>query len=321
MNIARRVVPWVAFCVLGAAALGQDAPPIAGIVAPGAKVVKLHGGFAFTEGPALAPDGNVYFTDLPNERIHIWTPQGKLLTYREKSGRANGLAFDKQGRLLACEMNNGRVSVTGPDGKPQVLVGEFQGKPFNQTNDLVVDAKGGVYFSDPYYGPERSLPQDRMAVYYLKPDGKMVQRVCDRNGAEKPNGVLLSPDGKTLYVIDSENPTVWCYNVGDDGYLTPGGNGTGKFAQLRLPPGVTKSGGDGGAVDAKGNVYVTSALGVQVISPKGEILGVIPVAEQPANCAFAGKDLKTLFITARQGIYAITLEGPGLPLPAGKTDP
>ncbi|MFO0944390.1 MAG: SMP-30/gluconolactonase/LRE family protein [Planctomycetota bacterium] len=299
------VFPWLA--------LGQEIP---GITPPGgAAATLLKDGFGFTEGPAAHPDGSVYFTDLPSETIHVWTPDGQVKQLRDKTGRANGLAFDASGRLVACEMNHGRLTATGSDGVAAVLVSMFQGKPFNQTNDLVMDPLGGIYFSDPYYGPERSLPQDRMAVYYLKPGTDMAERVVDK-GPAKPNGVLLSPDAKTLYVIDSENPTVWCFQIGEGGALSPAGD-MGKFTDLKLPEGKT-SGGDGGAVDSKGNLYITSELGIQVIAADGKHLGIIAIPQQPANCAFFGPELKSLFVTARTAIYKVDLLVPGLRLPLAK---
>lgn len=303
----------LAFLRLASVGAAQE---IAGITPPGGPVVTmLRDGFTFTEGPALHPDGSVYFTDLPSETILVWTPDGQLRTHREQSGRANGLAFDASGRLLACEMANGKVTACDANGGKADLATTFQGKPFNQTNDLALDAKGGIYFTDPYYGPERSLPQDRMAVYYIKPGGESVERVVDK-GPEKPNGVLLSPDGKFLYVIDSENPTLWVYAVGDMGQLTPAGaEGSGKFADLKLPEGQTKGGGDGGAIDSAGNLFIASGLGIQVFAPDGKALGIIPVPQQPANCAFFGPERKRLFITARTAIYAVDLLIPGAPQP------
>lgn len=301
--------------VAHAEASGQEIPEI---TPPGGAVVTLlKDGFSFTEGPAAHPDGSVYFTDLPSETIHVWTPDGQVKLLRDKTGRANGLAFDAGGRLVACEMNHGRVTATGSDGVAAVLVSMFQGKPFNQTNDLVIDPRGGIYFSDPYYGPERSLPQDRMAVYYLKPGSDAAERVVDK-GPAKPNGVLLSPDAKTLYVIDSENPTLWCFHIGEEGSLTPAGD-MGKFAELQLPEGK-KSGGDGGAVDSQGNLYIATELGIQILSSEGKHLGTITVPQQPANCAFFGPELRSLFITARTGIYKVDLQIPGVRLPAAKTD-
>lgn len=286
---------------------------IPGITPPGgAKVEKLAGGMQFTEGPATHSSGAVYFTDLPSERILSWR-DGKVTVVREKSGRANGLAFDAAGRLIACEMNHHHLSATGPDGKTVPIISAFQGKELNQTNDLAIDSAGGIYFSDPYYGAERSLPQDRMAVYYLKPDGKTLVRVVQK-GPQKPNGVLLSPDGKFLYVIDSEKPTIWCYAIKAPGEASPAGS-DGRFAELRLPMGKTRGGGDGGAVDAHGNLYVATEMGIQVINPAGMLLGIIPFPEQPANCAFFGKDNKSLFVTARTSIYKVDLLIPGAPLP------
>lgn len=311
------------FAMLLLSATGQTgAQEIAGITPPGgAKPIQLGTGLGMADGPAQHADGSVYFSDLVNDKISIWMPDGKVKDFRDKCGRCNGLAFDAQQRLVACEMNNGRLSVTGPDGKPIPLVAMYQGKPFNQTNDLVIDAKGGIYFTDPYFGPERSLPQDRMAVYYLPPGAQAAERVAER-GPEKPTGVFLSPDNKTLYVVDAQKPIVWSYVVADNGKLEPAGTvpeTKGHFATLKLPDGKTEGGGDGGAVDANGNVYIATELGIQVFSPAGGApLGIIAIPEPPSNCAFFGPENKSLFVTAKSSIYKVDLLVPGRKMANGK---
>lgn len=273
--------------VLGNPAQGQSDS----LTAPGAKVKKLHGGFKFTEGPACDKDGNVFFSDIPNERIHKWSTEGKLTTFREKSGRANGLYFDAKGNLLACEGGARQLTSTTPEGKVTVLVDNYKGKKFNSPNDLWIDPKGGVYFTDPRYGNMDGLEQGGFHVYYLAPGAKKAVRVID--DLKKPNGLIGTKDGKTLYVADPGASTTYVYKIGKDGMLS----------DRKL---FCKSGSDGMTLDERGNVYLTSGA-VQVYSPKGKKIATIRAAEAPANVTFGGKDRKTLYITARTGFYSIEM--------------
>jgi len=166
------------------------------LVAPDAEVQKLAGGFKFTEGPAADAKGNVFFSDIPNSRIHKWSLDGKLTTFRENTGRANGLYFDKDGNLLCCEGGNRQLTSVSPEGKVTVLADSFDGKKFNSPNDLWIDPKGGVYFTDPRYGSMDGLEQGGFHVYYLPPGGKKVERVLDN--LVKPNGIIGTRDGKLL---------------------------------------------------------------------------------------------------------------------------
>lgn len=273
---------------IGAAA----APALASeLVAPGAKVELLAGGFMFTEGPACDAEGNVYFTDIPNERIHKWSIDGKLTTFRENSGKANGLYFDREGNLLACEGGNRRLTSISPGGKVTVLADGFQGKKLNSPNDLWVDPKGGVYFSDPRYGQEDGLEQDGFHVYYLPPNRKELVRVI--GDLVKPNGVLGAADGKTLYVADAGGGKTYAYRIQPDGSLTD--------RKLAAPVGA-----DGMTLDERGNLYLARNV-VHVYSPEGKAITTIEVPEPPANVCFGGKDRKTLFITARKGLYAVRM--------------
>lgn len=273
---------------IGAAA----APALASeLVAPGAEVALLAGGFTFTEGPACDAEGNVYFTDIPNERIHKWSVDGKLTTFRENSGKANGLYFDREGNLLACEGGNRRLTSISPGGKVTVLADGFQGKKLNSPNDLWVDPKGGVYFSDPRYGQEDGLEQDGFHVYYLPPDRKELVRVI--GDLVKPNGVLGAADGKTLYVADAGGGKTYAYRIQPDGSLTD--------RKLAAPVGA-----DGMTLDERGNLYLARNV-VHVYSPEGKAITTIEVPEPPANVCFGGKDRKTLFITARKGLYAVRM--------------
>jgi gluconolactonase len=187
------------------------------LTALGAKVEQLSDGFSFTEGPARDAQGNIYFTDIPNGRIHKWSLDGKLSTFRENSGGANGLFFDRDGNLLACEGGNRRVTSIAPDGQVTVLADSYGGKKLNSPNDLWIDPKGGVYFSDPRYGSQDGLEQDGFHVYYLPPDRKQLLRVIDN--LVKPNGVVGTADGKLLYVADAGDGKTYVYRIQEGGNL------------------------------------------------------------------------------------------------------
>jgi gluconolactonase len=295
--------------ILAAAALATatagDPKPIPG-VGPTGKIVKQEGKYEFTEGPAADRDGNVYFSDIPGERIHkLDAATGKVSVFREKSNHANGLMVNAKGEVVACEMD-GQIVAFSPDGKGRrVVADKYDGKRFNAPNDLVLDKAGGVYFTDPSFrAPKEGLPQGKTCVYYAAADGK-VTRLIDT--LPNPNGVILSPDEKTLYVVPSGQAEMMAYPV-----EAPGRLGLSKvFCTLQQPDKVKNSGGDGLTVDTKGNLYITSRLGIQVFDPKGTLLGILTFPEQPANCTFGGKDLKTLYVTARTGVYAVPMEATG----------
>lgn len=285
--------------------VAQDNKLIAGI-GPAGPIVRAHTGFKFTEGPAADAQGNVYFTDIPNNRIHKVDTAGKLTTFLEDSQRCNGLMFDGRGRLIACQGGAGRViAIDVATKKIEVLADSYNGKRFNAPNDLVVDRHGGVYFTDPAFGKDAPA-QDKMAVYYIAPDGKVVRLIDD---LQRPNGVILSPDEKTLYVLPSGSPDVMAYPV-----LAPGKLGKGRvLCQLQQAPEGQMRGGDGLTVDTAGNLYLTqpSLKAIQVVRPDGKTLGLITFPEAPANCTFGGPDMKTFFVTARTSLYTVKMEATG----------
>lgn len=260
--------------------------------------VLVRTGFVFTEGPASDADGNLYFTDVPANRIYLLTADGRLDVFVEPSRRANGLLVWRD-RLFACEADGALVQyrLGDPDSRT-VLADRFDGRRFNACNDLVVDRAGGVYFTDPEYGAPKPLPQIVRSVYYRDPEGR-VRRVVE--DLPNPNGVLLSPDETTLYVIPSSQAEVLAYPVRSPGELGP----PKAFASLAQPPGRTDSGGDGGAVDEDGNLYVTSELGVQVFRPDGERIEIVAIPEVPANATFLGPQRRTLFVAARTSLYKV----------------
>jgi gluconolactonase len=266
------------------------------IVTEGAKVEKLAGGFKFTEGPAADAEGNIFFTDIPNNRIHKWSADGKLSTFRENTGAANGLFFDKQGNLLACEGNNRRVVSISPDGEVKVLADKYKDKKFNRPNDLWLDPKGGVYFSDPYFGNISGMEQEGQYVYYITPDRKKVVRVID--DMVRPNGLIGTVDGKTLYAADYGGGKTFEYGINEDGTLSN--------KKLFAPVGS-----DGMTIDNQGNIYLTTNVVVVVYNKNGEKIEVIKVPEQTSNVCFGGKDKRTLFITARTSLYSLQMRVSG----------
>ncbi len=294
-----------AFALLATITSAVDAAePIAGI-GPKGPIREVYGKCIFTEGPVAMRDGSLLFTDIPSARIMKVDLQGEVTTFRKKSNFANGLILNAAGELCACEMDGQLVAISLADGKRRVLAATYQGKRFNAPNDLVADRDGGVYFTDPGFRAPDPLPQGVLGVYYVSADGEVSRLIDD---LPNPNGVILSPDEKTLYVIPTGQAEMMAYAVSG-----PGKIGAGRvFCSLRQPAGTSGRGGDGLTVDAKGNLYITSALGLQVFSPAGEFLGIIEFPKQPANVTFGGPGRQTLFVTARSTVYAVEMEATGL---------
>jgi gluconolactonase len=284
--------------------------PIAGI-GPTGPIVKLHTGFEFTEGPAADGDGNVFFSDVPNKKILKVDAEGKLSTFTDESHHANGLMVNADGDLVACEMD-GHLAVwtTCTEPKRRVLIEGHGGKRFNAPNDLVLDTNGGIYFTDPHFRAPDPLPQGKTAVYFVAPSGDVKRLVED---LPAPNGIILSPDETTLYVFPSGQPTMRAYPI-----VAPGKLGEGRdFCKLKVE-GDGLQGADGVTIDTKGNLYITSKLGVQVFAPDGQALGIIELPEPPANLTFGGKDMKTLYVTARTSLYTAPMETTGHRFGVGK---
>lgn len=277
-------------CVLGAAAarVGE----LDALIAPGAKIVKLADGFKFTEGAASDSQGNVFFTDIPNARIHKWSVDGKLSLARENTNQANGLFFDSWGNMIACEGGAGRVTMWDmTKGILTNIAPTYDGKPFNSPNDLWIDPEGGIYFTDPRYGDESNLPQDGQNVYYIRAEKCCIDRVT--TDLKKPNGIIGTPDGQRLFVADHGASATYVFDI----------NYGGSVGEKRL---FAPQGSDGMELDEKGNVYLTDQ-DITVYSPEGNKLGVIDVPEVPANLCFGGPDHKTLFITAQTSLYALKM--------------
>lgn len=262
------------------------------IVPEGAKVKKLADGFKFTEGPSQGPSGKIYFTDIPNERIMVFDPEsGKVSTYRENSGRSNGLWWTPADALLACEGGNRQLTRTDAEGKVVVLADQFDGKKLNSPNDLVLDEVGGIFFSDPRYGNRDDMEQDVEGVYYYSRRNKLTRVIDD---LVKPNGVLLSNDHKTLYVADTGLKKIFSYDVTGEGII----DNKREFAPI---------GSDGMSIDERGNLYATWDGKIWIFSPEGKELALIECPEKPANCFVGGPNGNTLYITARTGFYSIDL--------------
>lgn len=278
------------------------AEPIEG-VGPVGPVRRVATGFTFTEGPAYR-DGVLYFTDIPNERIHTVDADGLVGMFVEGSRHANGLMFRPTGELLACEMDGRLVEYDTATTSRRVLAAEHAGVRFNAPNDLVIDSHGGVYFTDPRFRAPEPFPQGGQHAYYLAKDGAVTRLTRD---LPAPNGILLSRDEKTLYVLPSRGPVMFSYRVDAPGRVSQ----EREFYRVRQPEPGGRGGSDGAALDTRGNLYLTTRLGVQVVSEQGEHLGVIPVPEKPTNVTFGGPANKTLFITARTSVYAADLEVAG----------
>ena len=265
------------------------------------KVQKIATDFRFTEGPAWHPDGFIVFSDIPANTIYA-LKGGEREIYRRPSGQSNGLAFDAQGRLVACEHGNRRVSITRKDGDIEPLVTEYAGKRLNSPNDLAIHSGGAIYFTDPPYGvPQNQRELDFQGVYRIGADGELALLVKDFN---RPNGLALSPDESVLYVADTQEDWVRAFDVKEDGTLA---NGRVLARGENLHP-------DGMKVDVEGNLYVTGAGGVWVFGPDGEHLETIETPERPANTGFGGPGRRTLYITARTSIYKVRLKNAGATL-------
>jgi gluconolactonase len=273
-------------------------------IGPVSAIKKVKGNFQFTEGPAVDMQGNLYFTDVLANRIYKLRKDGNILVFIESSKRANGLMFESKDKLIACQMEGQLVSINPETRNITVLTDKYEGSRYNAPNDLVVDKTGGIYFTDPLFRSPQPLPQRKEAVYYRSADGK-VTRLIDNLKA--PNGIILSPDEKTLYVAPSMQKDMWAYKV-----LSPGKLGDGRvFCELSQAEGKENSGGDGVTIDTKGNLYITSEIGIQVFNSAGKLLGIIEFPEQPANVTFGGPEMKTLYVTARTSLYSVKMENKG----------
>ena len=271
-----------------------------GIIAPGATPQGLAGGFTFTEGPACDAKGNIFFTDQPSDRILEWSTDGKLSTYMQPCGRANGMSFDRKGNLWTCSDEKNELWRIDPNGQKAVVVSDYQGKLLNGPNDVWINPNGGLYFTDPYYKRpwwKRGDKEMGECVYYLSPNYKKLTRVVD--DMKQPNGIIGTPDGKTLYVADIGAGKTYRYQIQKDGTLTDKTH----FCEM---------GSDGMTIDNEGNVYLTGK-GVFIFDRTGKKIEQIKIPEAwCGNICFGGKDRRTLFITAGKGIYGLQMRVHGV---------
>jgi len=283
---------------------------------------------AFTEGPAVDAEGNVYFSDIENNRIMRLGADGVRSVFREPSGRTNGQTFDRHGRLYHCEGNEfgpgGARRVTRTDlktGEYEVLTDSFESVRYNSPNDICVDRQDRVYFTDPCYGDRSQMEMDIEGVYRIDPDGTVV-RILQQPDIQRPNGLAVTQDSRTLYVVDScpvvgGNRKIWGFD------LSESGEPTNQREVFDFAPG---RGGDGMRLDMEGNLYVAAGLmsprgdhetrdvppGIYIISPAGELLGRIPIHEDVlTNLAFGGPDGRTLYITAGKSLLTTRVSVPG----------
>ncbi|MCK9412804.1 MAG: SMP-30/gluconolactonase/LRE family protein [Prolixibacteraceae bacterium] len=277
-------------------ALAIDPDPIQKLIVKGEKITKAGGGYTFTEGPSVAADGRVFFTDQPNDKIEVWSENGSITTFMQGGERSNGTYFNKKGELVVCADLHNRLIAISMGKQTRILAESFNGTHLNGPNDLWIAPNGGIYFSDPYYFREywetgHKELQDHRGVYYLSPEGTVTRVIGDY---KQPNGLIGTPDGKILYVSDINDRKIWKYTINPDGSL---GSKT-----LFAP-----EGSDGMTIDNLGNVYLTNKS-VSVYSRKGEHIGRIEVPEEPSNLCFGGKKRDILFITARTSVYTLKMK-------------
>lgn len=292
-------IPQVFSLMAAGAVLIVNAVWAGDIIEPGAAPQKLAGEFKFTEGPSSDAKGNVFFTDQPNDRIMKWGLDGKLSTFKQPCGRANGLCFDRVGNLWACADEKNEIWKIRPDGARQVVLTEYEGHKFNGPNDLWVDPNGGVWFTDPFYKREywkRGPSELAQNVYYVMGGTRVAAPVIE--DLKQPNGIIGTPDGKTLYVADIGAGKIFKYSI------TTGGVLSGKTL-------FCEQGSDGMTLDERGNVYLTGR-GVSVYDPAGKKIEQIDIPEPwTANACFGGRDHRTLFITATTALYSLEMKVKG----------
>jgi gluconolactonase len=307
----------IALCLLGSTfALGQRgegqpppppftlAPDIPGVVKGGTKVELIKEGFMGAQGATQAPDGSVLLTERMANRITKIDKDGNISSYMENTSATNSFSFDSKGRAIGVQWMPAGVAVLAPT--KTTLADKFENHGFGRPNDLTIDKKGGVYFSDDLGIPDNMI---RPAVYYVKPTGGVIKIADD---IARPNGLVLSPDERTLYVDDTNGDALRAFDIQADGSA----KNERTFAMItegvrKTDTGGTNSGADGAAIDGAGRLYVTTNAGVQVWGPKGEHLGTIPTPRTPQNLAFAGPDKKTLYVLGGNAVYKVQMLAEG----------
>lgn len=255
-------------------------------------IEKVDAGFEFVEGPVWSPEGFLLFSDVPRNEIRKLVPGSRSVVYRADSNGANGNTYDAQGRLYTCESITRRVVREDKKGKIEVIADSFEGKKFNAPNDIIVRKDGHIFFTDPAFGKQADTREmDYYGVYHISPK-KVIGLIAKPKG--RPNGIALSPNGRILYVANSDERNIRAYDVDKEGKVSN---------EHELVKGITGV-PDGMKVDEKGNLYVT-CKGVEVYSPQGAKLASLEFSETPANCAFGDPDLMTFYVTARTSLYRV----------------
>ncbi|CAM4416645.1 SMP-30/gluconolactonase/LRE family protein [Zobellia roscoffensis] len=292
-----------AFILLGFSSCKAQQKKAEDIIAKDAKLTLVSDEYKFTEGPAVDANGDIYFTDQPNDRIVKWDAASNTVTdYMKPSGRANGLYFDHDGNLLAAADEKNELWRIAPDKKVTVLIDDYEEKKLNGPNDIWVDLVGGIYFTDPFYKrswwKHKEPEQTARRVYYLSKGSSTPKIVADDN-FEQPNGIIGSPDGKLLYVSDNGAKKTYVYTISSNGILS----------KKKL---FVEMGSDGMTIDNQGNVYLTGD-GVTVFNSQGEQIEHIAVPESwTANVTFGGPDQNILFITAMDSVYTLAMNVHGV---------
>jgi len=271
------------------------------IIAENAKPVLISDQFKFTEGPAVNKNGDIFFTDIVEGKIWKYSTEGELSLFLDKTGHSDGMYFDKKGNLITAADEKNEIWQISPDKKVKVLLDNFEGKRFNGPNDLWIDAKGGIFFTDPYYQrPYWERKKSELSgqhVYYF-PKGSKAAFVVDSNFV-RPNGIIGSADGKNLFVADIGDKKTYKYDIGKKG----------KLYNRRL---FTDMGSDGMTLDNRGNLYLTGRGGVTVFNPEGKKIEHISIPASTANVCFGGKNRDILFITASKAVYTLKMKVKGI---------
>jgi gluconolactonase len=273
---------------------------------------KLGTGFLFTEGPLWHPTGKfLLWSDMPGDHMRRWSAKDGVTTFRQPCNKSNGLTYDRQGRLLACEHATSQITRTEADGRIVSIATHYQGKQLNSPNDIVCKADGGIYFSDPpygrakFYGVERPQELDFQGVYRVGPAPRSTELLVD--DFERPNGLCFSLDERRLFINDTARKHIRVFDVTPKGTLT---NGRVWAETKGDKPGAP----DGMKLDAAGNVYCCGPGGIHVFNPDATLLEILEVPEYTANFAWGDDDYRSLFITASTSLYRVRRTTPGLPV-------